>query len=205
MKKNSNLATLFERICAFFIDMLIVSFVATLLISPLQKIDDNKYSKELNRVIEEYKEGKISAKVYFNRYSDINYDVTRQQGLSVIIEIFIYILYFVVLQFKLKGQTLGKKIMKIKVKKEDDSDLEINDLIFRSLFINSIFYNIVLICIVLFTNKDIYLYGNSILLFLQYIFIFVSIILIVVKSKKQGLHDMMVHTIVISTKRENSI
>ena len=91
--------------------------------------------------------------------------------------------------------------MKIKIKKEGDSELEINDLIFRSFLINSILFNILLICIVFFTNKDIYLYGNYILLFLQYAFIFLSIIFMSAKSKKQGLHDMIAHTIVVKEKK----
>ena len=199
MNRKTWLATLFERVCAFLIDIIIVFFVVSIIVSPFQKNYDSKYSEELDKTMEEYTNNKISSKVFLYRTSDIKYDITRQQGLSIIIEVVIYILYFVVLQYKLEGQTLGKKIMRIRIDKTDDSKLEINDLIFRSLLINSILFNIILLCIVFFTNKDIYLYGNYILLFLQYAFLLLSVIFIVVKKDKQGLHDMIAHTIVVKT------
>ena len=143
--------------------------------------------------------------MYFSRTSDINYDITRQSGLFMIIEIVVYILYFVVLQFKFNGQTLGKKIMKIRIVKEDKTTLEMNDIIFRSLLINSIFLNMVLLCIAFFFNKDIYLYSNYFLILVQYLFVFLSVIFIVTKGQRQGLHDMIAHTIVVKTKTEKSI
>ena len=55
-----------------------------------------------------------------------------------IINCVIIILYFVVLPLYKNGQTLGKKIFKIKIVREDKEDLTANELIIRNIVVNGL-------------------------------------------------------------------
>ena len=62
--------------------------------------------------------------------------VGKIQGISILITVLVSIIYFVVFQYNNKGQTLGKKLMKIKVNSLN-GDLTMNQLVVRSLLVNS--------------------------------------------------------------------
>ncbi len=191
-------ANFWQRFCAFIIDVFLVSMVTSLITQPfansenLQKLSDEAYD-----VVDQYTQKKIDANTYINRTADISYDIARQNGLSSIIGIAISILYFVVYQCKMNGQTLGKKLMKIKVVRVDNKNIAMNDFLFRSLLINSIFLDIVVLCFSLFASKDAYFYGTGIFEFIQYIAIFASSMMILSRKDKRGLQDLLGHTEVV--------
>lgn len=189
-----------ERLGAFIIDFILISFIASIITYPINTGSNyQKLSKEATTTMEKYTDGKISAKTYMSRSADISYDMAKESGLSTIITIIIYSLYFIVYQFKMSGQTIGKKILKIKISKTDNSELSINDIMFRSLLIDFILFDILVLCITLFGTKDIYFYGTGIIEFIQYGIIFISAIMILSRKDKCGLHDIIAHTQVIKT------
>lgn len=191
-------ANFWQRLCAFIIDMFLITLVSSLITSPFVKNANlDKLSEETYSTIEQYTSGKLDVNTYINRTMDISYDMSRESGLSSIISIAIAILYFVVYQFKADGQTIGKKLLKIKIVKKDQQDLTMNDILFRSLIINSILFNIIALCFSIFASKDIYFYGVGIFQFIEYLIIFVSCLTILSRKDKQGLHDMIVKTEVV--------
>ena len=113
--------------------------------------------------------------------------------------IVVEILYFMVLQFYLGGQTLGKRLLKIKIVKQDGSDLSMNDVVIRNLINNSIFADIVVAIMILF-NKNVYFYGSSIVQIIQYIIIFVSIFMIIVRKDGRSVSDLIAGTRVVKVK-----
>lgn len=197
-KEEKNYASFWQRLCAFLIDVFLISMVTSLVTQPfvhsenLQKLSDEAYA-----TIEEYTQQKIDMNTYVNRTADISYDMARENGLSSIIGIAISILYFVVYQFKTNGQTLGKKLMKIKIVKKDNSELSINDILFRTFIVNFILYDIVAVCFAIFASKDVYFYGIGIFEFIQYGVLFISSLMILSKKNKQGVQDLIARTEVI--------
>ncbi len=199
-KKETKLASFIERLGALILDFMIISLVVSLLTYPLSNTNSENYkklSKELQTTIEQYRNGKIDSKTYLNRSADINYDISRETGLSSLISVFIFSLYFIIFQYKNKGQTIGKKLLKIRVKKVDNSELTINDIMFRSLIIDFILYDIISLCLTIFSSKDIYFYGVLGFELIQYAVIFISAIMILSRKDKRGLHDIITHTQVI--------
>lgn len=191
-------ASFWQRLCAFIIDMLLITLVSSFIISPFVKNANlDQLSEETYHTIEQYTSGKLDVNTYINRTMDISYDMARESGLSSIISIAISILYFVVYQFKCGGQTLGKKLLKIKIVKKDSQTLTMNDILFRALVINSILFNIIALCFSIFASKDVYFYGVGIFQFIEYLVIFVSCLTILSRKDRQGLHDMIVNTEVV--------
>ena len=193
-------AKFWQRLCAFIIDMFLISMVASVITQPFTNQENvQKLSDEVMTTMDEYTKKKIDVDTYMSRTSDISYDMARETVLSSIISIAIALIYFVIVQFKCNGQTIGKKLLHIRVVKQDNSNLAINDILFRALLIDSILFDMITLCFTVFSNKDGYFYGVGIVQFIQYVVLFVSCMMILSKNNKQGLHDIIAKTEVIKT------
>ncbi len=202
LKKDSpEMKALFsQRFLAFLLDVIIVSVIASLITAfiPINDTTEKLY-EEQTTIMENYMNQEISMEDYVNQMVDISYEVSRQTVVLTIVSIVVYLVYFVVVPVYQNGQTLGKKVLKIRVKKCDDTPLSMNDMLFRSMINNSIFYNIICLCLIFFVNKNTYLSLNTFLTILQYGVLITSAIMIGFTQKKQGLHDKLVKTEVVMT------
>lgn len=191
-------AAFVKRFTAFILDMIIVSMITSLLTLPIPTNNNaEKLSDELQKSTEEYTTGKIDMKTYINRSADISYDMSKENGLSTIIYIAVLILYFVVYQGISNGITIGKRLLKIKVVKIDDSELTMNDLLLRSSLNNLFLVETISICITMFCNKNMYLALTGSIEFIFYSFMFISAIMILSRKDKRGLHDIIAKTKVV--------
>lgn len=188
----------FPRLVAYIIDMLLVSLVCTgiMFVMPENKNYD-KYMKEYEKIQTDLIEEKIDVKEYFNKSMDVVYDIDYSNVIPMIVEVVLIILYFVVFQFYNKGQTFGKKLMKLRVVSTNDNDLTINQITYRSLIINSILINILILGSLLFLGRNYYFYANYALQLLSVIIVFVTLIMILFRKDGRGLHDVVAGTKVI--------
>ena len=85
--------------------------------------------------------------------------------------------------------------MKIRVI-SDDGDLSMNQMIFRAFIVNFILSNIINFALITFSSKDIYLGTSSCISMIQYIIMFISIIMLTTKEGRT-IHDRLVHTRVV--------
>ena len=96
----------------------------------------------------------------------------------------------------MNGQTLGKKIMNIKVVSED-GDLFMNQMLLRSMLSNFILMDIVSFMFMLFLPKYIYLYGVLGIEMIQYLFIIISAFFVMFRKDGRSIHDLLLHTKVV--------
>lgn len=199
MESNKKNALFIQRVGAFILDIIIVSIISSLLYSPFVKTESiDKLNKQASDVAEKYMAGKTNINTYLNQSMDISYEMSRISGVSTIIQIAILILYFIVFQFYNKGQTLGKKLMKIMViNSDEDNELTMNNFIIRSLIINSIFINMVILGFTIFAGKDIYFFAVAIFEGLEYLIIIISAFMMIFSSDGKGIHDRLAHTRVV--------
>lgn len=191
-------ATFLERLGAFIVDIFLISMVVSLITMPFSPSKNyEKLTEESSEMIKQYQKGKIDEKTYLSRVNDISYDMARETGLISIIEIFIFALYFVVVQYKYNGQTLGKKLLKIKIEKANQSVLTINDIMFRALMVDLIVYYMITLCLSMFASKNIFLMGTLVLEIIQYSLLFISAIMILSRKDKRGIHDLITKTQVV--------
>lgn len=190
-----------RRFTSYIIDFIVIMFALNIigLIIPDSK-NVTELNKQLTEISNKYVEnGNITPKEmekYIEESSALSYRIDKENFIFSIIGITVYILYFVVFQYKNGGQTLGKKLMKIKVEKES-GELGINDFIFRSFIINSLLYNMIVL-ILLFTTKDAaYVYGIGILGFIQFVIMIVSSLMIAFRKDKKALQDIVTKTKVV--------
>ena len=189
----------FPRFVAYIIDIVLIFVLSAVLLGsiPTNK-NHERYVEEYKQIQQDYKDKKIKEKEYVNKSKDIVYDIDYTNSIVALGQIAILIGYFVILQYFLKGQTIGKKIMKIKVISVKDGDLNLNQLTLRSLIANSILVNLLLVIAVLFIGRDYYYYASMILQFLDSAIIMAIILMIIFKKDKRGLHDILTGTKVVS-------
>lgn len=187
----------FPRFAAYAIDFVIVILISSLIVGFVpQNKNLEKYQKESEQILKDYQKGNIDTKDYFNKMAPVSYDMDYANLPSTFISLTISILYFIVFQYYNKGQTFGKKLMKIKVM-STDGNLSINQMAIRALFINLILFNVLVIGAVLFAGKTYYFNTNLIIEVVAFIFVVISSVFAMYRKDGRGLHDMMANTKVI--------
>lgn len=195
--KKEEKALFIQRFMAFIIDILLVTIVAAIISTPFVDVDESdKLQKKSMQIMENFNSKKITTNEYINEYKDTYYKIQRNNGLVSIVTIFLNVLYFVVFQLYNKGQTIGKKLMKIKVI-SDDGELFVNQMIYRSLLSNFILMDLICFGLMLFSPKNIFFFGSVIVEFIQYIIVLISAIMIMRKNDGRAIHDKLAHTTVV--------
>lgn len=198
-KDESDKKALFiQRFLAFIIDIVLVAFGASFLAIPFIDVSSiEKLNIEMNTVINSYMGSEIDEKTFLAESSSINYQLSRKSGTLTFITIFIEILYFIVYQLYNNGQTLGKKLLKIKVVSSNGEELNMNQMIFRTLIINSILYGFIDFAFTIFAGQNTYFYGMLVVELIQYLVFFISGLMIMFSKSGKGLHDLVSYTKVV--------
>ena len=196
MAKELTKASFVKRLFAYVLDYLIVVILVGVLSSPFTDVKKTEsIEKESTEIIEKYQAGEISPDEYIQRYSSVYYSLSRNTGVVTFFTIIIDVLYFVVFQLYNKGQTIGKKLLKIKVISLD-GDLGMNQMIFRGLLAYMLLSNIINFALITFATKDIYVGMSICVSMIQYIIMFISIIMATTKDGRT-IHDRIAHTRVV--------
>lgn len=193
-------ALFLQRFIAFLVDMLIVSVVVAFISAPF--VDNKKITKLEDQgveIIQKLQKNKIDSQVYLKEYSNVYYKLARNSGIISLVTILFSVLYFVVYQIYAKGQTFGKKLLKIKIVSLDGA-LFMNQMIFRAFIANFILFDIISFAVMLFSPKSIYLYMIVFIEIIKWIITFISVIMIMNKKDGCAVHDKLLHTMVV---REN--
>ena len=189
-------ASFFKRFGAYLLDTIFLTLIVTLITAGMtSKEYDDAYDKylELN---EKYMAQEISMGEYLDDISPLMYTMNKSSVATTGINVALSIAYFIVFQYLNKGQTLGKKLLKIKVV-EKGKDPSLKAMIIRSILIDSIFSGLVGIILLFVLKQNNYYLGYSIVQTLETIFIFVSALFVLYRKDKLGLHDIMAHTEVL--------
>ena len=193
-----------KRVMAYIIDVLIFSIVLTPIINwsvinPYIDEYTENYS-EYTELIEQANAGEIDTETdeYKDKIVDLNYNINKYKVISSSISVVGFILYFAVLQWALKGQTIGKKIMKIRVvANNEDKKLNVGNYILRSLILNNIIFSIILIIGVYIFKAPGYYTLSMVVSYLQLLVMSLIMLMVVLRKDFRGLHDFVAGTKVI--------
>lgn len=193
-----------KRVMAYIIDVLIFSIVLTPIINwsvinPYVDEYTENYS-EYTELIEQANAGEIDTETdeYKDKIVDLNYNINKYKVISSSISVVGFLLYFAVLQWALKGQTIGKKIMKIRVvANKEDKKLNVGNYILRSLILNNIIFSIFLIIGVYIFKAPGYYTLSMVVSYLQLLVMSLIMLMVVLRKDFRGLHDFVAGTKVI--------
>lgn len=212
-----------KRFIAYAIDIFIVSMISSLITSnTLINKDYKKYMdtyEEYEKIVDKYevdKEALNEASEYeaitdeeydikleklndsFDKDNiEYNYRLIKLSIVSTLISMLLILLYFVIIQYYFNGQTIGKKIMKLRVISNSDKKLNILNYLIRSLILNSVFINTLSTVMVLVLSKSNYLIYNEIIYVVNYIVEMAIIFMMGFTKDNRGLQDYVANTKVI--------
>lgn len=194
-------ASFLERIGAYIIDTLIVSVIASLICYSLPNTDIN-VENTISSLSQRYTAGEITTDEFYSEYNDLLYQNQKDTLISTGVSLALTIGYFVVFQYMNKGQTLGKKLLNLRVvDKETKKPTTIVKGIIRSVIVLGIASTTISLILINIVNKKTYIPCYFTISIIENIFIIVSLILVIFKEDSRGLHDLMAGTMVIKERR----
>lgn len=155
------------------------------------ELDKELAQKEYENIVENINEE------YFKIEENYSYKLVKLSIIPTIISLLCILMYFVVLQYYCNGQTLGKKLMKLQVKSNNDRRLNILNYLIRCLIVNEVFVNIISVVFLLILNKQGYILYSQIIYVITYILEVAIIFSITFNKEHRGLHDIVSNTKVI--------
>lgn len=199
-KQKDKKASFRKRLCAYLIDIFVVSLLASLIVVPfIDAKSVDKLDKNMVEVTEAYLNNEIDEMTFLNESESINYQLAKLTGTLTFVTIIIKMLYFIVFQLYNKGQTLGKSMFGIRVQ-SNDLELTANQMILRTFIIDSIFYSVVGFALMIFASSSAYFYGSLLFEIIQSIIMIICACMVMFRKDKRGLHDIVSRTSVIEVK-----
>jgi len=189
-------ASFFKRLAAYFIDIMIVTIIASIVSAGFSSTRYEKAYEEYEELMTKYTAQEITVEEYTDQIGQVIYEIQDSSVVVSIITVLSSIAYFIVFQYLNKGQTLGKKMLRLRVQ-ENGKDPSIKAMIIRTLIVDSILSGILGIALLYILNKNNYYFGYSMVAMIEMMFVFVSVLFILYRKDKNGLHDIMAHTEVI--------
>lgn len=197
-----------KRIVAYIIDYLLITLVSTALvyitfINP--RYDEYvEASKNYNAVAEQYYKQEITAKEFSKQINDLSYELNSNGYVYTIGNIIIIFLYYGVFVYFTKGQTLGKRIMGIKIVSNKGKELKLYNYFIRTFILNGVIMNLctlIAICFKESTYITIYTAASN----FDLILMIILFLMILFWKDGRGLHDILAGTKVIDVRDEANL
>ena len=188
-------ATFVQRFFAYIIDILIVVILLNLVTFNINVDKLNNLNSEITNYLAEYDPTNVEE---VEKLMDLQYQYEKESAPVNVISLVIIFGYFVCFQFFNKGQTIGKKLLKIRTVGSDNKKIAFWQIFVRSLFIHQILVNTISLILIAVCPKNIFIQAYSILTLLQSVFIIITMLFVLYRKDKRGLHDLIVNSYVIS-------
>jgi len=188
-----------KRIIAYIIDLFLVSLVASIIVYiPIFNYDVESVQDKTLALYENILTSG-SADVNESDYIESLYEIEKESASVNIIEAILIFLYFGVIGFIFNGQTLGKKIMKIKVVPNDGTKLNPYLYILRTILNTDCIVRIVSVISLYYLGASNWYSLYNIISSIPQVLIFASLGFMIFRDDERGLHDLICQTKVIET------
>ena len=203
---------IYRRISAFLIDMFLVVLIATLFsgikyMNPLMDNYEEAYS-EYSTIYKEASSDLLKSTSFSDLYKFAKkigkaiYKLDLTTSLTNVYYLVFYFLYFVVFAYFTEGQTIGKRMFKLRVVGDDGKKVKFSSLFLRGLISgNTLFMGVnimvavELLCLLLPQN-EIYIYATAFASMISYIIEIIALVLLFSKSHR-SLDDYLGKTKVV--------
>ena len=194
-----------RRIGAYIVDMIVITIISSMFIR-IEFLNPkyDEYQKAYNEYVDFTTEVMNNPdKLNDNNLNDISYNLSKTGLATNVITLVVTALYFIGFQYINRGQTLGKKLFKIKVVDSENRRPRFFQILIRSLLINSIVTNTIFVVMISCLSKNAYFSGSQYVQLVDIAIMASSFILIMFREDGKGLHDMIAGTKVVFESEEN--
>ena len=192
-------ADFFKRICAYLIDYIIIMIVLMGITASVNVGSD--VTKEINNLTNDYRNGDITINEYSEKIIPLNYELSKKKMPISIATCVIFIGYYVVFCYFNNGQTIGKKLCKIKIVDSKGNKPSIWNILIRSVFIYGIITNLYSVISINFLDVNSYSYSVSYISVCESLFIIITLLMMLYKKDGRGLHDIIAKTNVVKEEK----
>lgn len=192
---------IWKRIGAYFIDFTFIVLFTSLvtgidILNPYQdeyveafeSFEDMSKELSLENSIDIIKDEK-----YIGAYRNVIKYGAYGTGISLVC----YLLYYVGFQKWNKGQTIGKKLFRIKVVDNNGNNPSVWKYFLRTVIVYNILLSLLILVFAYFLNNKLFIIGTGLVGFLNYFVTIGTFILIIVRNDNKGLHDLVAGTKVV--------
>jgi len=199
----------FKRLGAYFIDILIVTIISVS-ISSIKSINyqyDN-YNNLYNEMVdinEKYQNNEVEDEEYNKKLTNLSYKIEKNSTVTTVISIACIIGYFVIFAYSQNGRTIGKRVFKLQVIKNNEGNLSLINYFLRSLVLNNLFFTIVRLICIMVMSKSTYITSVNVLNNIQLIVQIIIVLSLLISKEGRGIHDYIAGTKVIDLKNKDII
>lgn len=206
-----------KRIFAYILDILIVSLVSGLIsntvINPyyedilnLNSEYQEKYDELKEKIdnLEDDEKDEKSKKImddFLPYYKESIKESTKLSLFDGCVTSTLLLLYFVIFAYYFGGETVGKRIMRIKIIRKDNSNVKMFNLLIRALILYGIPFTLLNILLSYTLNVNGYYVALRVIQTTQYVLEIVILSMCIISQDKRGLHDKLSGTKVVLNER----
>ena len=186
-----------KRVVAYLLDFFLVTFISTLIFYlPIFHKDFEEYNKYSQTEVDIVM-GKDEKEYSEDELNTLEYNLNRSMLPVLIINLGMLNIYFGVLQYCFNGQTLGKKLMKIRVVSNEKKKINPSLFMLRSVLVSNSIPSLINILLLLFVSKETWVEYYSYCGLLQSTLTLLMIGFMLFREDGRGLHDLISNTKVI--------
>lgn len=190
-----------KRIIAYVIDMAIVYLISSIILAmPIVNYDTKQYLE----YYEEYTDVLLSSEELTEEIVDKQYTLMYKMSYlaknSLVIQAIVTFGYFGIVAYLMKGQTLGKKIQKIKVVPLNGQEMNPHLFILRSVILTNLIPQIASIISIYFLKQSTWITAEAIIGNISMMITWALILVLIFRSDERSLHDIICKTKVIEVK-----
>lgn len=193
-----NNAHTFQRLASYIIDVIIISIICSILTAGIPRSAKyNEASKNVSSIFGEYLDNEIGSEEAIDKLYENKYIVDKESIPQDLIFIVVTLGYFVAFAYYNKGQTVGKKLTRIKVVTIEDKDVSYTQMLVRGLLFSGCIFSIASVITILFIKSSQYFSTIGLIGYAHAIFVICSFIMIAYRKDKRGIHDLICGTKVV--------
>ena len=189
-----------KRLLAYLIDVFIVSFIISIISINFNTTRLEELNKEVYDLMEKYVSKDISTDKYLKDYASITYDINRESVVSTTLYLVVCIGYFLIFQYLNDGQSIGKKLVGIKIVSNDKKRVSFLQMFIRTSIVNDIINNVMILILIYMTNNIRFFIGYGLINGLSNIFVVICVFMIILRKDKLALNDIMSKSCVIEVR-----
>ena len=186
-----------KRLFAYLIDFVLLTTIVTIINCVLPTTTKQvEINKELDSLQQDLLDGEIDNKQYFDGYKKLLPELDKSNMAINVCNLVFILGYFIIIPVVNNGQTLCKKILKIKIEKID-GNLTIRDMVIRNFITTSLLQLMISSTLVYIVNNDIYYNLSIFVSLLQILLVIITSFMIIYRKDEKGVQDLITGTQVI--------
>lgn len=191
-----------KRIFAYIIDIVLISVVANLIFGWAYRNTNYAEFLDKNKMYIDQLTKYGSTEPTEEELIDIVYDLNKIESPLLIITLGLTVFYFGIVSFMFNGQTIGKKIMHIKVVPMKGKKLNPGLYMIRELILTNSIFKLLDIINVSVASKPTWAVCNTILTYCENFTIIILLGVMIFRNDERSLHDIICKTNVIELEKE---